>query len=199
MSPDSLILQWQRHGYDYDQEFAVDRQAPVVPMDHHTGPSHYFDFEWLRWLKDFLLDDHVQLVVTIIFLLLIIAGSIWFYRDKFVHIESKEVSTLTDEDTIYGIDFARELQLHEAKSDLYQCIRLRYLWLLRQLHDHRRIFWQPSKTPDQYRGEVQSADFDEITLLFMQVRYGNYPATPERYERVRILFDALIAKYIDAQ
>ena len=81
-----------------------------------------------------------------------------------------------EEDTIYGVDFARGIADALSRSDYREAVRLLYLQTLKQLSDEKRIDWQLYKTPTQYVYEVRMPAF-RLTNHFLRVRYGNFEAT----------------------
>ena len=60
---------------------------------------------------------------------------------------------------------------------------------LQRLDQARRIKWHPTKTPMMYVRELEiGADkLKEITMAFLYIKYGHYPATQEVYEEVTTL------------
>ena len=81
-----------------------------------------------------------------------------------------------EEDTIYGVDFARGIADALSRSDYREAVRLLYLQTLKQLSDEKRIDWQLYKTPTQYVYEVRMPAFRQLTNHFLRVRYGNFEA-----------------------
>ena len=82
-----------------------------------------------------------------------------------------------EEDTIYGVDFARGIADALSRSDYREAVRLLYLQTLKQLSDEKRIDWQLYKTPTQYVYEVRMPAFRQLTNHFLRVRYGNFEDT----------------------
>lgn len=78
------------------------------------------------------------------------------------------------EDTIYGIDFDAMIARAMSRADYAAAVRLIYLQALRRLSDAGRIKWIRSKAPMQYVRELGDDSFRQLTLLFLQVRYGGY-------------------------
>ena len=52
------------------------------------------------------------------------------------------------EDTIYGVDFEREIARAMERKDYREAMRFTYLQTLKMLSDHQLIDWQPFKTPN---------------------------------------------------
>lgn len=92
-----------------------------------------------------------------------------------------------EEDTIYGVDFPVEINDALSRLDYREAVRLLYLQTLKQLSDHKRIDWQPYKTPTQYIYEVQMPVFRQLTNHFLRVRFGNFQATKELFHAMRLL------------
>lgn len=103
-------------------------------------------------------------------------------------ITETEMGTAEDAD-IRGHNFVQEIQKAVAEGDYALAVHLRYLITLQQLDQARRIKWQPTKTPMMYVRELET-DADklrEITMAFLYIKYGHYPATLEVYEEVTTL------------
>ena len=92
-----------------------------------------------------------------------------------------------EEDTIYGVDFARGIADALSRSDYREAVRLLYLQTLKQLSDEKRIDWQLYKTPTQYVYEVRMPAFRQLTNHFLRVRYGNFEATEALFHVMRSL------------
>ena len=88
------------------------------------------------------------------------------------------------EDTIYGIDFEKEIADAIESGNYRKAIRLRYLQCLKTLSDNDAIDWRIHKTPTQYTREFKNEDFKNLTRQYVLVRYGGYKATPEIYEYI---------------
>ena len=184
---DTLFIRRLRlRGVDYDQEFVHDS----IPEDVSAAPDAHADTEWLKHFLDSL--DNPPIRAFCIALLVVTAVlAIWFLvRRKFVS-TAERLIVPEGEDTIYGVDFAADIAQAEQRSDYYQCIRLRYLQLLRLLQDEHCIDWQPGKTVSQYTTEVTYAPFSDITRLFVRIRYGNYPASAALYAEAQTLAEAV--------
>ncbi|RRD57666.1 DUF4129 domain-containing protein [Tannerella forsythia] len=96
-----------------------------------------------------------------------------------------------EEENIYGVDFEKELSAALASNDFRSAIRIMYLQTLRFLADKEWIDWRIFKTPTEYIYELKPAllrpAFRDFTNRFLQVRYGNYQATPELFDAMREL------------
>lgn len=98
------------------------------------------------------------------------------------------------EDTIYGVDFDADLREALANKDYRQAVRLLYLQTLLYLQNAGQIDWQPSKTPTQYMRQVSQPAFSQLTGIFIQVRYGNFEASEELFQRMKALQETLMEK-----
>lgn len=99
-----------------------------------------------------------------------------------------EIGTAEDAD-IRGHNFVQELQKAVTEGDYATAVHLRYLITLQRLDQARRIKWHPTKTPMMYVRELEiGADkLKEITMAFLYIKYGHYPANQEVYEEVTTL------------
>jgi len=183
MKNDTLTIDWklieQFRSVDYDQEFAEHEEVPEESL-----------FEGFDGWN--LSNRNVEILNWILIIAIIIGILIGLFI-KFGNFSSSTTRVeIPEEDTIYGVNFKKMLAELEKGDDVYQCIRVRYLYLLRQLHDSRRIYWELYKTPNQYTYEEKSAEFKQLTNIFMKVRYGNYKATAEMYEEEKRLYGIVL-------
>lgn len=128
----------------------------------------------------------------------VVAVIVWFvyknHPELFTRRKKSSVATSPTEETIYGIDFDREIALATSRGDWRQAIRYTYLQTLRLLSDTGRIDWQPSKTPTQYVYEERHPAFRQLTTHFLRVRYGNYEASQSLYDEAALLAATLHEK-----
>ncbi len=188
LSLDTLQLaQWRtRNDYDYDREIAGGGRSVM---------------EWLaetieRWIDDSFgaVISHDTVYYTLVALggMLVLLTLVVLWRRNgllFTRIGGATAAApeATEEDTIYGIDFDAELQRALQRSDYRQAVRLCYLQTLAGLSEHKRIDWQPQKTPSQYVRELGNAAFEQLSRHFIRVRYGNFEATPQRFAEMQQL------------
>jgi len=169
----TLIQQWIDDGVDYNQEFAT--SAEVRQQETSTtslsGLGRFIDN-----FGRFVTSEPMQYFSFFVLIVLLGTAITYFISKKFT---SPDVYNLGDdeEDNIYAIDFDKELEAAKREGNSYQCIRLTFLKLLRYLQDRGQIHWLPGKTVTQYNTEVGLDDFCRLSLLFVRIRYGNYPAT----------------------
>lgn len=188
----TLIAQWRKEGIDYTQEFAEEN-------NQQEDESHcMIDFPFEKWLKALTPTSHDgRLFGAVVMVVIVVVTLIILLRKKFEAPVQRVTLDLDEEDTIYGVDFAAALRMAEEECNYVQCIRLRYLQLLRYLHDRQKIYWLPGKTSTQYVNEVGLAPFAALTQTFVRVRYGKYPADVALYaelkrqaQEVEVLIDA---------
>lgn len=122
-----------------------------------------------------------------------------FYRAPTVEaIDSQYFSSNTEmgstEDAdIRGHNFVQEIQKAVNDGDFALAIHLRYLMTLQRLDNMKRIVWQPTKTPMMYVRELEwGADkLREITMAFLYIKYGHYPASKELLDDVTAIGNTL--------
>lgn len=106
-----------------------------------------------------------------------------------------KVAYTVQEDTIYGVDFQKEIAEALARQDYREAVRLLYLQTLKQLSDAEIINWQPHKTPTEYIYELMPGlprvPFRELTNRFLRVRYGNFEATEALFREMEELQQAV--------
>jgi hypothetical protein len=129
-------------------------------------------------------------VMIILFLAILSAVLFFLYRKRpELFVRSKKTTSLpysAEEENIHEIDFDREIAAALDNRNYWLAIRMIYLHTLRMLSDNRIIDWQIHKTPTEYLYEIGKKEmkqpFREMTNHFLQVRYGNYAASPERFD-----------------
>ena len=178
----SGIAIWQSvPDYDYNRELVT----PEMDV-----------FKWLSMWLGRLLDkvfgnkfaeEYSELILIVLFVLLLLL-IVWFVYKKRPELfmrSGRRQAYLAEEDTIYGVDFMKEIDDACNRKDYYEAIRLLYLQTLRSLSDAEQINWQPYKTPTEYiyelKREEQKIPFQNLTLRFLRIRYGNFEATEELF------------------
>ena len=103
-----------------------------------------------------------------------------------------EIGSKEDAD-IRGHNFVQEIQKAVYDGDFALAIHLRYLMTLQRLDTMKRIKWQPTKTPMMYVRELNwGADkLREITMAFLYIKYGHYPANQEIFDEVTAISNTL--------
>lgn len=97
-----------------------------------------------------------------------------------------------------------ELRLEEAiaKEDFKECVRIYFLFAMKELIERRWIFWKKEKTNLHYLIEVQgkpgAADFEQIVTIYDLVWYGDYVIDRPTYETMQPTLDRCY-KRIEAQ
>lgn len=153
-----------------------------------------------RWLGDILrglfrnaADDTIYSLtgwILIGLVVLVVAAVVYFIWKKHpsLFMREKKMPDLpydVEEENIYGVDFEKELSAALASNDFRSAVRIMYLQTLRFLADKEWIDWRIFKTPTEYMYELKPAvlrpAFRDFTNRFLQVRYGNYQATPELF------------------
>ena len=187
------IVVWQNDSrYDYDREIVGGSQNLL---------------EWIaalisQWVNDIfgtVLDNDVVYYALVVMGGLAVIGLGWLlWIKRFSLFYGKSHDEALDyevvEDTIYGVDFDADLREALANKDYRQAVRLLYLQTLLYLQNAGQIDWQPSKTPTQYMRQVSQPAFSQLTGIFIQVRYGNFEASEELFQRMKALQETLMEK-----
>lgn len=177
---EKIIDGWTEE-YDYNRELGKTKLKPEIKekvKDNNLTESKIGEF--------------FTIVLWIIGIFLLVGITTFLvYHLKLGSLKKKPVE-IPEEDTIYGIDFEALILQMEKEGNYMQCIRLKYLSVLRTLHDSHRIAWEPYKTPTQYVYEMKNVDFKTLTNLFMKVRYGGYAATIQMYDEAKRLSDLVL-------
>jgi hypothetical protein len=186
-------------GYRSDGRFDYNSQLGIAEFN----PFRAF-FEWLSdWIGRLLHTEQADTIATWLlvgfFVIAVLLVIYFVYRKRpELFIREKKRPALSyrmAEETIYGIDFEKDLNAALASGDFRAAIRLLYLQTLRFVADREWIDWQIYKTPTEYTFELKPAGlkpaFRLLTNHFLQVRYGNFRATREVYDAMCGLQDEL--------
>lgn len=184
----ATVAIWQSGSeYDYNREL----QTPEVDL-----------IGWLNlWLGKLLqkifgskfAEQYTEIVLAGLFILIVLL-LIWFLYKKRPELfmrSGKKLAYHVEEDTIYGIDFEKEISAAMLHNEYREAVRLLYLQTLKQLSDAEKIDWQPYKTPTEYTYELKAnalrTPFRELTNRFLRVRYGNFEATEVLFHEMQAL------------
>lgn len=97
-----------------------------------------------------------------------------------------------------------ELRLEEAlsKEDYKECVRIYFLFAIKDLIEKRWIFWKREKTNMHYIIEIQGKpaayDFEQIVSIYDLVWYGDYTLNKSGYEGMQATLERCY-KNIEAQ
>lgn len=89
-----------------------------------------------------------------------------------------------------------ELRLEEAvaRGDYKECVRIYFLFAMKELIQRRWIFWKKEKTNFHYIIEMQGRpglrEFEEIVNIYDLVWYGDYSISEADYNRMQPKLDA---------
>ena len=99
----------------------------------------------------------------------------------------------TEDADIRGHNFVQEIQKAVNDGDFALAIHLRYLMTLQRLDNMKRIKWQPTKTPMMYVREmpVDAHKLKDITMTFLYIKYGHYPANQTIFDEVTTIYNEL--------
>ena len=162
---DSLtVAYWQgQPEYDYNREL-------ITP-----------EFDLIAWLNLWLgkllqkifgstfAEKYTETILVALFVVALLL-IVWFIYKKRPELFMRSKRTLpyrVEEDTIYGVDFQKEIDAAVFRNDYREAVRLLYLQTLKFLSD-------AVKTP-----------FRELTNRFLRVRYGNFEATVVLYREMQ--------------
>lgn len=191
MKPDTLVYDTQKIA-DYQSNSRFDYNSQLDLPDYT-----WFDIvsRWFNRLINSIFrgrfEENVTTPVMIILFLLAVFAVVYFLYKKRpeLFMRTKKVAPISydiEEENIHEINFDKEISSALSSGNYRLAIRLLYLQTLRFLSDNKLIEWQIHKTPTEYlyeiRNKAMKQPFRELTHHFLQVRYGNYNASSERYE-----------------
>jgi len=126
------------------------------------------------------------------FLLILVTVLYFLYKKRpELFLRSKKTAPLpyvVEEENIHKIFFEDKISAALQNRDYRLAIRLLYLQTLRFLSISGLIDWQLYKTPMEYLYELKNKEirqpFRVLTNHFLQIRYGNYPASIDLYVKL---------------
>jgi len=141
-------------------------------------------------------EQNVTTPIMIILFLIILFTTLYFLYKKRPELFMRAKKNIpipytVEEENIHRINFDHEIDAALQNKDFRLAIRMLYLQTLRFLSDNKLIDWQIHKTPTEYLYEIGKQEikppFRTLTNHFLQVRYGNYPASIELFESMHQL------------
>jgi hypothetical protein len=176
--------------YQADSRFDYNSQLNMTEYTWFEMVSKWFNRLINSVFSGRFEEKYTTPVMIMLFLMTVIAVLFFLYRKRpelFVRSKKTPLPAYgTGEETIHGIDFKKEISIALDNGNYRPAIRLIYLHTLRLLSDGKCIDWQIHKTPTEYLYEIKNRDlklpFRELTGHFLQIRYGNYEASPELCE-----------------
>ena len=140
---------------------------------------------------------YVFLAAVIIFVVMQLTGAKlqWFLGKN--NKAREGIVSIPDED-ISNIDLQELADKALADGNLRLCIRYHYLHLLKVLDEKSHINWHKDKTNREYLAEIQEPEirkqFQQQTLVFDYVWYGNFTISEEQFNWVNSGFQHLVSK-----
>jgi hypothetical protein len=185
------LAYWQNNpAYDYNRE--------LVAPDYNL--IDWFGHLLNKLLRNIFGNEFAEKYSDVFFIavfIIVIALVVWFiYKKKpelFMRNKKNATPYTVHEDNIYGIDFDKEIKKALYAKDYKNAIRFLYLQTLKHVSDNNLINWQLYKTPTEYIYEIQSEAlrplFRDLTNRFLCIRYGNYEADEQSFNKMLSLRD----------
>ncbi|MDR2774364.1 MAG: DUF4129 domain-containing protein [Tannerella sp.] len=176
--------------YQSDKRFDYNSQLNMPEYNWFDIVSEWFNRLINSIFNGKFEEKYTTPVMIFLFLAALFAVLFFLYRKRpELFMRPGKTTTLpynVEEENIHEIDFDKEISAALDKRNYRLAIRMIYLQTLRLLSDNRFIDWQIHKTPTEYLYEVGKKEIKqplrELTNYFLQVRYGNYTASPERVD-----------------
>jgi hypothetical protein len=188
---DTLIYDTQKIAdYQADSRFDYNSQLNMTEYTWFKMVSGWFNRLINSIFSERLEERYTTPIMILLFLIALLTILFFLYKKRpELFMRSKKTTPLPydiEEENIHEIDFKKEISTALDSANYRLAIRLIYLHTLRILSDNKLIDWQIHKTPTEYLYEIINKDlkipFRELTNHFLQIRYGNYDASPELYE-----------------
>lgn len=120
----------------------------------------------------------------------------WFLQKANKQLDDIDINDL--DELIRRADFDQMIQSAEKKGDTRQCIRMFYLWLLRDLAEKKEIEWYAQKTNSDYYNEIKDESlkqrFSYLSYLYNYIWYGEFKINDAEYRRAKTEFETYLKK-----
>ncbi len=179
-----------------DDDFVYDRR----PVNEKENLFVRFLRKIRQWWQS-LFDESTPLWVNILVfgtMLLVLVGLLLYIFDVDVRTifgrSAKQISMDFEEmpTDIHSLDFSELVQNAVNEGEYRRAVRLLYLESLKELSKRGWIDWQINKTNHDYQLELSNTrvalPFDDLTLHYEYVWYGDFPIDGERYHRIEQVF-----------
>ncbi|MFV0592414.1 MAG: DUF4129 domain-containing protein [Draconibacterium sp.] len=183
--------------YRNDKDFQYENNA--YRSNTLWNKVQYYFYKFLRFLfgKEGAAPviRYLFLVGVIIFVVLQLSGTKlkWFLGKE--NKSRQGVVSIPDED-ISGINLSELADKALSEGNLRLCVRYRYLQLLKILDEKAYISWHRDKTNRDYLAEISQPEirrqFQQQTLVFDYVWYGEFQLTEEQFKWVNSGFQDLL-------
>lgn len=145
-------------------------------------------WQWLfgqRWLYHLLWAVMIGSFSVVLFIFLL-KSNISLFQKKAVALP--ETGASENPETIFSIDYKRELEAAVHAGDFAAAIRLHYLQTLAGLSTKKVLQYKEEYPNSAYLQQLQQApcyaDFKKLTLHFEYAWYGKLPVSPQVYHAV---------------
>lgn len=142
---------------------------------------------------------YLLLILSIFFILLKLLGirtSHFLYHSK----KHSPISPGIVPEDIQQTDFPEAIRKAVLAQDYRLAVRYLYLYMLKKMDEKSFIHWKESKTNREFELELKNpalkADFEEATVLFDHVCYGEFPLPAARYAQVKTVFEEIDQKLL---
>lgn len=129
----------------------------------------------------------IALVALLLYIFEVNIRTIFGRSAKQISMDFEEMPT-----DIHTLDFDKLVQTAVNEGAYRRAVRLLYLESLKELSKRGWIDWQINKTNHDYQLELSNTrvalPFDDLTLHYEYVWYGDFPIDGERYQRVEQVF-----------
>ena len=123
----------------------------------------------------------VLVIAILVLLYFMYKKKMFFFKRKNKDEEDYEVV----EDSIYGVDFDKDIDAAFKAGNYKEAVRLTYLQCLRLLSDNELIDWRIYKTPTQYTREFKDEAFAQFTRRYVFLRYSGCEVTEANFKEIR--------------
>jgi hypothetical protein len=183
---------WKKitEGLDYHVEKPKEKKKPKPKSP--SGPD-------LAWMGDLIASFFKILAVVAVVVLLGFILRSYFLAPKNRQVDAIELDDITLdnlEENLEQAELAPFLQRSLNQQDYQVAVRLYYLDALKQLSQRRMIFWRKNKTNRDYLremlGQKEQPTFQDLTLIFERVRYGELQLSEYEFALIEPQFQAFL-------
>lgn len=201
------VQSWEaaKEGIDYNQDIRVDRRDENFFDENDDEKSKAQQNERSRsistgGLGSFLFKA-LMIIGIIVAVALILAQFIGgqglkFRRNKSIDAKAINIDVETVEEKLIESDLDRMIRLAEEEGNYPLALRLQYLAGVKSLALNNHIRWKKGKTNRKYIYEIKHAainqNFQDVTLVYERIWYGNSTIGLEDYEQLKPQFKSFV-------
>ncbi|MFK7920850.1 MAG: DUF4129 domain-containing protein [Bacteroidia bacterium] len=179
-----------------DDDFVYDRRPINKEVSLYTRFMRKIRSWWMSlfaestplWVNILVFGSMLLVLVgLLLYIFEVDVRNIFGRSEKQIAMDFEEMPT-----DIHALDFDKLVQTAVNKGEYRRAVRLLYLESLKTLSKRAWIDWQINKTNHDYQLELSNTSvalpFEDLTLHYEYVWYGDFPVDEDRYQRIEQVF-----------